>query len=68
MAIPDSGFFINYPEDGLFMKCIRELSELNNPALYMPENCPYADKEGERFKCLMPQYFVNRIKHPMMIV
>jgi hypothetical protein len=38
MAIPDSGFFINYPEDGLFMKCIRELSELNNPALYMPES------------------------------
>lgn len=54
MAIPDSGFFINYPETGLFMKCIREFAELSEPSLMMPANCPYADKVGERFKCMMP--------------
>ncbi len=38
MAIPDSGFFINYPENGLFMKCIREFAELNEPSLFMPSS------------------------------
>lgn len=36
--MPDSGYFINYPEKGLFMKCIQEFSALNNPYLYMPES------------------------------
>jgi hypothetical protein len=36
MAIPDSGYFITYPENGLFMKCIKTLIQEGNPAAFMP--------------------------------
>ena len=36
LLLPDSGFFINYPVDGLFQKSIQTFAELAERSLIMP--------------------------------
>ncbi|KRX10910.1 hypothetical protein PPERSA_12034 [Pseudocohnilembus persalinus] len=71
-GIPDSGFFLDYPsvidgENKLLNKLKHLLAISNKNSKYINQECQN-DNQDQPYKCMLPQYLINYIKTPILLV